>query len=111
MKRRIADWPKLFGYVITATGWTRREVESLTLFDLNELLGYWSEHPPAHVLLGAVMQARGVRRRQSSSDLLGAVAAAGGKITSKPSRSMASMLGDTRINEPPPASGRGSAVR
>lgn len=92
MKRRIADWPKLFGYVITATGWTRHEVESLTLFELNELLEYWSEHPPAHVLLGAVMQARGLRKRRSSSDLLGAVAAAGGKITSKPTGVMTSML-------------------
>jgi hypothetical protein len=88
---RIADWPQLFGHIITSTGWARREVESLTLIDANELLEYWSEHPPAHVLLAAMMRARPLRKK-SASDLLTAVAGAGGKVSSVPVAEMARIL-------------------
>ena len=38
----------------TSTGWTFSEVENLTLWDVNDLMEYWSEHPPAHIILAAV---------------------------------------------------------
>jgi|GEM_PF-1640863 hypothetical protein len=79
---RIADWPQLFGHIITATGWTRSEVEALTLREANELLEYWSEHPPAHVLLAAMMRPRPLRKqRESSNDLPSVVDRAGGAVS------------------------------
>jgi len=89
---RIADWPHLFGYIITATGWRKREVEALTLREANELLEYWSEHPPAHVLLAAVMRARPLRKKTTSADLLSAVAGVGGRVSSTLVPDMAKLL-------------------
>lgn len=85
---RIADWPYLFGYIITTTSWTRREVEALTLREANELLEYWSEHPPAHVLLAAMLRARPLRKK----DLANTVAALGGSVSSVPSVQMQNLL-------------------
>lgn len=85
---RIADWPYLFGHIITATGWTPREVEALTLREANELLEYWSEHPPAHVLLAAMLRARPLRKK----DLANTVAALGGSVSSVPSVQMQNLL-------------------
>ncbi|MBV9075643.1 MAG: hypothetical protein JOZ10_18625 [Acidobacteria bacterium] len=88
---RIADWPRLFGHIITATGWTAREVESLSLGQANELLEYWSEHPPTHVLLAAMMRARPLRKAESR-DLAGAVAGVGGRVTPVASATMSTLL-------------------
>jgi hypothetical protein len=88
---RIADWPRLFGHIITSTGWMLREVESLTLVEANELLEYWSEHPPAHVLLAAMIRARPLRKK-SSPDLLSAVARAGGSVSAAPVSEIAKIL-------------------
>src|SRR5262249_45123402 len=85
---RIADWPRLFGHIITATGWTKREVEALTLREANELLEYWSEHPPTHVLLAATMRVRPLRKK----DLASAVAGLGGTVASQPSLQMKKLL-------------------
>jgi hypothetical protein len=92
--RRLADWPNLFGHIISATGWTRREVEALTLHEANELLEYWSTHPPTHVLLAAFMKARPLRKSDgiSSGDISSVVAAVGGTVASVPSREMAALL-------------------
>ena len=60
----------------------------LTLREANELLEYWSEHPPAHVLLAAMMRARPVRKK----DLAGTVAALGGSVSSAPSDQMRNLL-------------------
>jgi hypothetical protein len=86
---RIADWPWLFGYIVTATGWSLREVEALTLREANDLLAYWSEHPPAHVLLGALVQARPLRKTR---DLASAVAGVGGRVSAKPSAAISTLL-------------------
>jgi hypothetical protein len=43
----------LYGTLITSTGWTRREVDNLTMDEANELMAYWREFPPAHLILGA----------------------------------------------------------
>ena len=85
---RIADWPRLFGHIITATSWTRREVESLTLREANEMLEYWSEHPPAHVLLAAMMRSRPLRKK----DLASAVAGVGGRVSLSPSPHLQNLL-------------------
>ena len=100
---RIADWPRLFGHIITTTGWTKSEVEALNLREVNELLEYWSEHPPAHVLLAAMMRARPLRKGHYSSGgtarnhLANAVAGVGGKISSVTSREMATLLSSSKI--------------
>jgi len=93
--RRIADWPFLFGHIISSTGWTVREVESLTLRQANELLEYWSRHPPAHVVLAAMMKARPLRK-SSQSDLASAVANVGGRVSGEPSSEMKNLLVDSR---------------
>ena len=85
---RIADWPYLFGHIITSTGWTRPDVEALTLREANELLEYWSEHPPVHALLASMMRGRPLRKK----DLASTVAALGGRVSSVPSAQMRNLL-------------------
>ena len=95
---RIADWPYLFGHIITGTGWTRREVGALTLLEANELLEYWSKHPPTHVLLAALMRTRPLRKGHRSpgesapKDLASAIAGVGGTISSVASAEMTTLL-------------------
>jgi len=36
------------------TGWTMREIEQLTLWELNDLMAYWKDYPPTHVLVAAL---------------------------------------------------------
>jgi hypothetical protein len=91
-EQKIADWPHLFGYIATSTGWTIPEIELLTLRQANELLEYWNEHPPAHVLLAAMMRARPLRKKRTSSDLLSAVAGAGGRVSTQASGSIKDLL-------------------
>jgi hypothetical protein len=67
---------------VTSTGWTLREAESLTLREANDLLDYWSTHPPAHLLLRALLQAKPLRK--AGEDLASAVAAAGGGVKKMP---------------------------
>lgn len=85
---RIADWPYLYGHIITSTGWKRRDVEALTLREANELLEYWSEHPPAHVLLAGMTRARPLKKK----DLASTVAALGGAVSSTPSAQIRNLL-------------------
>jgi hypothetical protein len=37
----------------------------MTLFDVEELTAYWSEHPPVHILVGAYLGAGKNQRRQT----------------------------------------------
>ena len=69
-------------------------MEALTLHDANELLAYWSEHPPAHLLLAALIQAHPSRasKRSADNDLASAVAALGGKVSSTPARELKMLL-------------------
>lgn len=60
-----------------------REVESLSLVQANELLQYWSEHPPTHVLLAAMMRAKPLRKK-TSLDLTAAVMGVGGAVSQQP---------------------------
>ena len=103
---RIADWPRLFGQIITGTGWTKREIDALTLFEANELLEYWSEHPPTYVLLAAMMKARPLRKK-TAGDLLSAVEGAGGHVCTSPPEAIRKFL--TRVPGMPGSERAGGA--
>jgi hypothetical protein len=49
------DWGDLFGLCCTALAKTPREIGELTLPELDELLAYWRDHPPLHVLAAAYL--------------------------------------------------------
>jgi hypothetical protein len=63
------------------------------LHEANELLAYWNEHPPAHLLLAAMIRARPSHRGKSTAqnDLASAVAALGGNVGA-PSRDLKALL-------------------
>lgn len=56
--------------MVTATGWTHREIEEMSLCDLLDLLDYWQDTPPAHVVLAARYMVRSGRtgRRESAPE-------------------------------------------
>jgi hypothetical protein len=58
----------------------------------NELLEYWSDHPPVHVLLAGMMRSRPLRKSRSSQDLITAIATVGGSVSTRPSVQMKSLL-------------------
>ena len=39
--------------MVTATGWTFEQVDEMTLTQLNDLLEYWTDSPPLHVMVAA----------------------------------------------------------
>lgn len=45
------------------TGWPYREVDQLTLQDVEELATYWTEYPPLHLSVGAWLGSRAERKR------------------------------------------------
>jgi hypothetical protein len=61
------------------------------LFELNDLMAYWKDYPPTHVLVAAYLMggkkgSAGKTRRQGQSDfneLTQAVSLAGGSVTQK----------------------------
>jgi hypothetical protein len=67
------------------------EIEQLTLWELNDLMAYWKDYPPTHVLVGAYLmggkrKAAGKTRNVtdgSFNELTQAVSFAGGSITKK----------------------------
>lgn len=69
-------------------------MEALTLHDANELLAYWSEHPPAHLLLAALIRTPPSRggNRAAEDDLPTAVAALGGSVGLAPSAEIKALL-------------------
>jgi hypothetical protein len=81
----------VFGHVATATGWTINEIEQLTLWDLNDLMAYWKDYPPTHVLVAAYLM--GGKRKTtgktqtftdgSFNELAQAVSFAGGSVIQK----------------------------
>jgi hypothetical protein len=44
------SWGDLYGLIITATGWTPRQVDATPWPDVLDLLSYWRHHPPIHIL-------------------------------------------------------------
>jgi len=47
------NWPNLYGLIVTATGWRPAEIDAMSLCDVLDLLAYWSDNPPVHVILAA----------------------------------------------------------
>jgi hypothetical protein len=64
------------------------EIEQLTLWELNDLMAYWKDYPPTHVLVGAYLMGGkrisvGKSRKRSDQDfaeLSQAVSSAGGSV-------------------------------
>lgn len=50
------NWADLYALVATGCGYTWAEIDAMSLSALRELLAYWSRHPPAHLLLAAVLR-------------------------------------------------------
>jgi len=81
----------VFGHVATATGWTFREIEKLTLWELNDLMTYWKDYPPTHVLVAAYLMGdkrKTVGKTRSLTDghfneLTQAVSFAGGSVAKR----------------------------
>jgi hypothetical protein len=67
------------------------EIEQLTLWELNDLMVYWKDYPPTHVLVAAYLMggkksSAGKARRQGQSnfgELTQAVLFAGGSTSKK----------------------------
>lgn len=66
------------------------EIEQLTLWELNDLMAYWKDYPPTHVLVAAYLlgdtRKTGKTRRRPAMDLnelSQAVSFAGGSLTKK----------------------------
>lgn len=68
----------MYGHIATSTGWTFSEIDQLTLWDVNDLMEYWAEHPPAHVILAGVHKKKSAKpprgEKQSLQDLRGEMA-------------------------------------
>ena len=68
-----------------------REIEQLTLWELNDLMAYWKDYPPTHVLVAAYLM--GGKRKTGGktqnftdghfNELTQAVSLAGGTSTKK----------------------------
>ena len=68
-----------------------REIEQLTLWELNDLMAYWKDYPPTHVLVAAYLM--GGKRKTTGktrnltdghfNELTQAVSFAGGTSTKK----------------------------
>jgi hypothetical protein len=58
----------LYPHIATSSGgWTYAVIDRLTLWDVNELMEYWAEYPPAHLILAAVHMKSGTRRKNPDS--------------------------------------------
>lgn len=52
------SWAHLYGLLATACGYSYPEIDAMTLPAVYELLDYWREHPPVHLLIGAYLGRR-----------------------------------------------------
>lgn len=68
-----------------------REIEQLTLWELNDLMAYWKDYPPTHVLVAAYLMggkrtSTGKARKRGDRDfaeISRAVSSAGGSVIKK----------------------------
>lgn len=67
--------------IITATGWTRATVDEMTMADYHELLAYWADHPPLHILAAAYFGIKPKTRSLAPSGAGPTVAPAGEDLT------------------------------
>lgn len=55
---------------MTATGWSYEQIDRASMCDICDLLEYWLEEPPAHVVLGAVHMERKGKRAVREEDAM-----------------------------------------
>jgi hypothetical protein len=60
------DWAWITGRIITATGWTFDQLNQSSFSDVADLLAYWAEEPPTHVILALRYLGAGKRSKQTS---------------------------------------------
>ena len=62
----------MYGHIATATGWTLRQIDQLTLWDVHDLFDYWQDYPPTHVLVAAYLmggsKGRSSKRHRGNND-------------------------------------------
>lgn len=71
------------------TGYTYPEVERMTYHQVNELLDYFLDHPPAHEILAAQIGFRPRRKKKSTQygtreELMDCVLQMGGQVEVRP---------------------------
>ena len=63
------------------------EIEQLTLWEVNDLMSYWADYPPTHVLVGAYLMKGPKRSRRSErtdfDELSQAIGSVGGSSKGK----------------------------
>jgi hypothetical protein len=76
----------MYGHIITVTGWKYSDVDALTLWQVHELIEYWNEYPPVHILVGAYLGVGGQKEFStpvnsgSREELMQDVAGMGGVV-------------------------------
>jgi hypothetical protein len=60
------DWPTIYGRIVTATGWTFDTINESSFCDIADLLVYWAEEPPTHVILA--LRYLGQRKKPTSEN-------------------------------------------
>jgi hypothetical protein len=61
----------MYGLIVTSTGWTHAAIDEMSLCDVLDLVDYWGENPPTHIILAARYLDRGAKRpaKRSESDV------------------------------------------
>jgi hypothetical protein len=65
------------------------EIDQLTLWEVNDLMSYWQDYPPTHVLVGAYLMRgskrskRGETRDSKLDELAQAISSVGGNSKGK----------------------------
>jgi hypothetical protein len=80
----VGRWHELYGLLAAAFGWRPRDIDELTLLDIDELLlPYLAEHPPMHVLVAGLM---GFKARSAATGLAVGSARSQGTAAEAPMR-------------------------
>jgi hypothetical protein len=74
------DWGYLYAHLAAALGWTHHYIdEQLTLSRLNEMQGYFDDHPATHLLVAAYLGYENPNKTQSVQSFFDNLRAAHGK--------------------------------
>ena len=75
------DWGSLYGLLATSCGYTYPQIDAMSLSQVRELLGYWRQHPPVHLLVAAALGAQAKPAPQDFAALM--ALAPGGALKAK----------------------------
>jgi hypothetical protein len=59
----------VYGLLATACGYTYPQIDEMTMLQVYELMDYWSEYPPTHLLLRMVYKYERKKPEEISQDL------------------------------------------